>query len=120
MLGRSLQSITYPERDTPAVVKFAEDESYTADCVISIEEDGSNKIRTKVHRGIVILAKPVLLARMPVDPSQENESDEAEVKYDNTLFIIPPGRLSEGQPTNPISVLMSGEGSFSAPAGQSE
>ena len=121
MLGRSIQSLSYGGSDSPAEIRFADDESYTVDCVLTVEKEMSNHTRTKLLRAIIILAKPILLAHPLVDPAQEDGSEEQEAsQYDNALFVIPPGRLLDGQPANPITVLMSGEGSFSAPAGQCE
>lgn len=118
MLGRSIQRISEATADSPASIKFAEEETYTADCVIKVEGEAAKDSEHVVHRGIVILSKPVRLAKATTEATEDEDEQTETSPCENALFVIPPGKLGDNAPFEPVLALMAGEGSFSAPTGQ--
>lgn len=117
MLGRPIQHLSETSSNAPASIQFAEDENYTADCVIKVDANADVASQLVHHRGIVILSRPIRLQQSPTPESDDGNVVESGA-CENALFIIPPGRLSDKIPAAPVSALMAGEGSFSCPSGQ--
>lgn len=120
MLGRPIQSLVEPTKDSPATISFDKSESYTADCIIKVDRKSDENTRHVQHKAIVILSKPISVYK-PAQESDEEEDIPLESNTcENALLIIPPGGLGEDMPVQPTMALMAGEGSFSAPSGQCE
>ena len=120
MLGRPIQTFEQPTSEKPARVKFEENETYSADCVISTEESGLDKSEFIQHRAIILLSRRICLTKQKVEAT-EGDGDDVIVEdtpIENALFVIPPGRLGNNSPSTPVISMMAGEGSFSAPTGQ--
>ena len=130
MLGRPLAQVTPPTDTQPASVQV-EDEVYTADYLIRAESPATPS-RRRIHRAIVILTGPIRLelaastaSRADDDADEEDAEptsdtkDKAELPQNaqNALFVIPPNALGD-LPAQPVTALMAGEGTFSAPDGQ--
>lgn len=130
MLGRPLAKVTNPTGTQPASVRV-EDEVYTAEYLIRAEASNT-RICRRIHRAIVILTGPMrleLAASTASDADDDVDGDDAEPTSDakgvsqqlqrakNALFVIPPKALGD-LPAQPVTALMAGEGTFSAPDGQ--
>ena len=130
MLGRPLAKVTEPTNTQPASVQV-DNENYTADCLVSAESPNTPP-RRRIHRAIIILTGPIRLelaastgshadddaAEEDVEPTLDAKSKANLPQHaQNALFVIPPNALGDG-PAQPVTALMAGEGTFSAPDGQ--
>lgn len=122
MLGRPIASLRYSEDGMAkaATISFAEDEAYTADCVVSASGSDIKNDALAQHKAIIILSQPVRLPKVTPGAEDDEEPEITNAICENALLIIPPGTLGDNLPAAPIMTLMAGEGSFSAPSGQCE
>lgn len=118
MLGRPIQSLSEETPESPASITFGEDEIYTADCIIKVDDTSENSPQYKLHRAIIILSRPVCLHKFVPETIEEEDTHTETSVCENALFILPPGRLGDNCPTEAVVALMAGEGSFSAPSCQ--
>lgn len=140
MLGRPIKKITPPSSDKPlASIQMDEHETYTADCLIRASTEPASAApytepsigaaeRVQEHRAVVITSKPIAL---PIDATvgeavdgEEDEDKDLESRHaqaENVLFVFAPGALGEKNGIDvPVTALMAGGGTFSAPSGQCE
>ena len=126
MLGRRISKLIEAAELDPAIIEFEEGDTYTADCMISSQKNAGAPSFT-LHRAIVILSEPIKLditASSQSDARQSHDDDMStpapQATAEIALFVLPPGSLGEGLPTMPVTALMSGEGTLSAPSGHCE
>lgn len=128
MLGRPFSELQAATADKPATLSFGGggDEVYTADCLIHRKVPPIGGPIPQVHRALLVLNSKIALD-LAASPKTEDEDDEEEAEgaakaqqAESSLFVLPPGCLSESCPAQPIFALMAGEGTFSAPTGQCE
>lgn len=122
MLGRPVSSLTPSKASKPVQLATGEDETYTGDCLVR-PVDASPEV-SGICRAIIVLSKPISLS-IPGEAAASEDSEEsagtpAPLQAENALFVIPPGTLGDKCPPSPVTILMAGEGTFSAPSGQCE
>jgi hypothetical protein len=118
MLGRPIQRLSEGTTESPATIQFEEDEIYTADCIIQVDDRGEDASPYKLHKAIIILSRPICFQKAIPEVTEEEDNSTETSTCENALFIIPPGKVGDSCPTEAVVALMAGEGSFSAPSGQ--
>jgi len=120
MLGRPISDISPSTASKPVKLSAGDDETYTGDCLIRPVAAGSDA--SQIWRAIIILTKAVTLTipggTAQSESSEDTPHDHKASQAENALFVISPGSLGEDLPPSPVTILMAGEGTFSAPAGQ--